>query len=117
MTPPRSREPFVLAALSGLCLIVLALLAWRAVGWFGVGVLGLLVLFIAVRVELEGDRAVGHQMAVSLYAEQYRSEMQAEHSAQASRRAERSSVIGAARLARLFGAVLTVTGFGLFLLL
>jgi hypothetical protein len=56
-------------------------------------------------------------MTPDLYADQYRSEAEAEPAARAGRRAERLSVIGAARLARLFGAVLAVTGFGLFLLL
>ncbi|MBD3846573.1 hypothetical protein IED13_12765 [Bosea sp. SSUT16] len=117
MPPPRSTEHVVLSVLSAAALAALAILAWRAVGWLGVGVLGLLVLFIAVRVELEGNRPMGPQMTPGLYADQYRSEVEAEPAARAGRRAERLSVIGAARLARLFGAVLAVTGFGLFLLL
>ena len=117
MPPPRSAEPIVLSVLSAAALAALAVFAWRTVGWFGVGVLGLIVLFIAGRVELEGNRPIGPQMTLSLYADQYRSEVEAEQAERSSRRAERLSVIGAARFARLFGAVLVVTGFGLFLLL
>jgi hypothetical protein len=116
MPPPRNNERLVLVTLAGVALLGLACLAWRAVGWFGVGVLGLLVLFIAVRVELEGDRPIGPQMTPDLHASQYRSEMTAEGSARASRRSERLSVIGAAQYGRLFGAVLALAGFGLFLL-
>lgn len=114
--PPRNHERSILTALAGAVLLGLAVLAWRAVGWLGVGVLGLLVLFIAVRLELEGDRAVGPQMTPDLYAVQYRSETSADGSARAGRRAERLAVIGAARSAMLFGAVLTIAGFGLLLL-
>ncbi|WP_157733037.1 hypothetical protein [Bosea sp. AS-1] len=105
-----------MTVLSAAALLVLAALAWRAAGWFGVGLLGLLVLFIAVRVDLEGDRPIGPQMTPGLYAEQYRSES-ADSSARASRRAERLSVATAAQFARLFGAALAIVGFGLFLLL
>ena len=117
MPPPRSKERLVLAALSVAGLLMLALLAWRAVGWFGVGLLGLLVLFIAVRVELEGNRPIGPQMTPGLYADQYRSEMNADGGARASRRSERLSVTSAAQYGRWLGAALAIIGFGLFLLL
>ena len=117
MSPPHSPERLVLTVLSAAALLVLAALAWRAAGWFGVGLLGLLVLFIAVRVDLEGDRPIGPQMTPGLYAEQYRSEMSADGSARASRRAERLSMATATQFARLFGAALAIVGFGLFLLL
>lgn len=116
MSPPRSRERLVLIGLSAVALLMLALLAWRVIGWLGVGILGLFVLFIAVRVELEGDRPIGPQMTPGLYAEQYRSEMSADGSARTSRRADRLSVATAARYGRLFGAALAIAGFGLFLL-
>lgn len=117
MPPPRNRERDVLLALCGVGLFGLAYLAWRAVGWFGVGLLGLLVLFIAVRIDLEGNRPIGPQMTPDLHASQYRSEAGLGHAERAGRHAERGAVMSAARLAWLFGGGLTVAGFGLFFLL
>ena len=117
MPPPGNRERLILTAISVVALLGLAWLAWSAVGWFGVGLLGLLVLFIAVRVDLEGNRPVGHQMTPSLYAGQYRSEMAAGPKDKASRLSERMAVIGSARLATLLGGLLVVVGFGCFILL
>ena len=117
MPPPRNRERDVLVAVCAIALLGLAYLALQAVGWFGVGLLGLLVLFIAVRIELEGNRPIGPQMTPDLHASQYRSEMGLGHAERAGRAAERSFVTTAARLAGLFGGTLTVAGFGLFFLL
>lgn len=114
MPPPRSLERLILSLVSVAALLGLAWLAWRAIGWFGVGLLGLLVLFIAVRVELEGNRPVGHQMTPGLYAGQYRGEMQAHASERAERHSERTAVIGSARLVVWLGALLVAAGFGLF---
>jgi hypothetical protein len=94
----------------------LSYLAWSAVGWFGVGLLGLLVLFLSVRIELEGNRPVGHQMTPDLYAGQYRSEAGHGHAERAGRASERLSLASASRLAGLFGGALALLGFGLFFL-
>ncbi|WP_336813470.1 hypothetical protein [Bosea sp. MMO-172] len=117
MPPPRNRERMVMIALAGTGLTGLAYLAWSAIGWFGVGLLGLLVLFIAIRVELEDNRPVGHQMTPGLYAGQYHNEAGQGHAERAGRSSERLALTSSARLASLFGAVLTAAGFGLFLLL
>lgn len=117
MPPPRNRERDVLLLLCAVGLIGLAYLAWRAVGWFGVGLVGLFVAFLAVRIELEGNRPIGPQMTPDLHAEQYRSEAGLHHAERAHRSAERGALAHAARLASLFGGGLTVIGFGLFFLL
>lgn len=117
MPPPRNREREVLAIICAIALLGLAYLCWRAVGWFGVGLLGLLVLFIAVRIDLEGNRSIGSPTTPELYASQYRGEAMQGRSEQAGRAAERGSVMTAARLAGLFGGSLAITGFGLFFLL
>jgi len=117
MPPPRNREHDVLLAVSAACLLGLAWLAWSAIGWFGVGLLGLLMLFIAIRIEMEGNRPIGPQMTPDLYAGQYRSEAKHGRAERAARLSELGTVTSAARLAAIFGAALTVTGFGLFFLL
>ncbi|MBN9452627.1 MAG: hypothetical protein J0I42_11825 [Bosea sp.] len=117
MPPPRNRERMVMIVLAAIAVAGLAYLAWSAIGWFGVGLLGLLVLFLAVRVELEDNRPVGHQMTPGLYAGQYHSETGQGHAERAGRSSERLAVTSSARFAGLFGAALTVVGFGLFFLL
>ncbi len=117
MPPPRNRERMVMIVLAAIAVAGLAYLAWSAIGWFGVGLLGLLVLFLAVRVELEDNRPVGHQMTPGLYAGQYHSETGQGHAERAGRSSERLALTSSARLAGLFGAALTVAGFGLFFLL
>lgn len=117
MPPPRSRERTVMIALAAIGLTGLAYLAWSAIGWFGVGLLGLLILFLAVRVELEDNRPVGHQMTPGLYAGQFHSEAGQGHAERAGRSSERLALASSARLAGLFGAMLTGVGFCLFFLL
>lgn len=117
MPPPRNRERMVMIALAAVGLTGLAYLAWSAIGWFGVGLLGLLVLFIALRVELEDNRPIGHQMTPGLYAGQYHSEVGQGHAERAGHSSERLALASSARLAALFGAALTVAGFGAFFLL
>ncbi|AMJ60260.1 hypothetical protein AXW83_08085 [Bosea sp. PAMC 26642] len=82
-------------------------------GGLGVGLLGLLVLFVAVRVELEGDRPVGTQSTPEAYARHFQTEADQPHTARASRRAEVASFVSTARLFVIAGAVLTTTGFAL----
>lgn len=116
MQPPRNRERDILLALGAIGLLGLAYLAWSAVGWFGVGLLGLLVLFLAVRFELEGNRPIGPQMTPDLHASQYRSEDGQSRAERAGRLSDLGTVVNAARLACIFGGTLTIAGFGLFFL-
>lgn len=116
MPPPRNTEHDVLLAVSAAGLLGLAWLAWSAIGWFGVGLLGLLVLFVSVRIDLEGNRPIGHQMTPDLHAGQYRSEAKQGRAERAARLSEIGTVTSAARLAGLFGGALAVMGFGLFFL-
>ncbi|WP_332685382.1 hypothetical protein [Bosea sp. (in: a-proteobacteria)] len=117
MPPPRNPERLVVYVLCGAGLLGLAWLALQAIGWFGVGLLGLFVLFVAVRFELEGNLPVGPQMTPDLYASQFHKDGR-EH---ASERAERRTLLGgqlsAARVAAGFGGLLTAIGFGFFFML
>lgn len=117
MPPPRSPERLILSALCVAGLVGLAWLALQAIGWFGVGLLGLFVLFVAVRFELEGNLPIGPQMTPDLYASQFRKHGPEHASERAEQRTLLSRQLSAARLAAGFGVLLTVIGFGFFFLL
>lgn len=117
MRPPRSPERLVMAALARAGLIGLAILAHRAIGWLGVGLLGLFTLFVAVRYELEGNLPVGPQMTPDLYASQFGKRGREHDAERADRRHEWKGRLSAARLAAGMGALLALVGFGLFLIL
>jgi len=113
MPPPRNREKQVLIALCAAALLGLSALGWHLLAGLGVALLGLLVLFVAVRVELEGDRPVGTQSTPEAYARHFRTEAEQPHADRASRRAEVASFVSTTRLFAIAGAVLTTTGFAL----
>ncbi|KRE13897.1 hypothetical protein ASE63_17980 [Bosea sp. Root381] len=116
MPPPRRLERMVMA---GLCLVGLSGLAWLAfgiVGWLGVGTLGLFVLFVAIRVDLEADRPVGPQMTPGLYASQYRDEAHANERDRAGRRFDVANLLSATRIALFAGVGLAAVGFGMLFL-
>jgi uncharacterized RDD family membrane protein YckC len=117
MRPPRSRERLLVRTIACAGLIGLAWLAQQAIGWLGVGLLGLFTLFVAVRYELEGNLPVGHQMTPDLYASQF-GKHGPEHAAErAGRRHEWAGQLSAARLAAGLGALLALIGFGFFFML
>lgn len=113
MPPPRDREKQVLIALGAAALIGLAWLGWQFLGCVGVVLIGVLVLFVAIRVELEGDRPVGTQSTPEAYARHFRTEAEQRHTDRASRRVEVASFVSTARLFAIAGAMLTTTGFAL----
>lgn len=113
MPPPRNRERQTLIAVGAAALLSLAWLGWQALGGLGVALLGLLVLFVAVKVELEGDRPVGTQSTPEFYASHFRAEARQHHAERASRRAEIAAFASSARLFVIAGALLTMTGFAL----
>lgn len=113
MPPPRNRERQVLIVLAIAGLVGLAWLGWQALGGLGVALPGLLVLFVAVRVELEADRPVGTHSTPEAYARHFRTEAGQPHADHVSRRAEAASFVSTARLFVIAGALLTTTGFAL----
>lgn len=104
--------------------VALALIAIYAIGygtrlgWFGVGIIGLAVLLISIRVDLEADHPVslhGHGSAeINLVARQISERSRAspeERLALVAAREKRRRVLN---LVRGVGVVLTIVGFGLF---
>jgi hypothetical protein len=74
------------------------------------------VLFVAISIDLEGDRPIGPQMTPGLHASQYRAEALANQRDRAARRSDISAMLAATRLAMLAGAGLVAIGFGMLFL-
>jgi len=95
----------------------LALLAHRIVGFLGIGILGVLIAFIAVRVDLEKEAAVESVWAAGLHAQQASYRHNAHHSEQAAHRSEIQALRRPVLIAKIIGAVLVAIGsVGLFYL-
>lgn len=116
LPPPKQAEGPVLSAICSVLLLGLPYLAWQAAGWIGVGILGLFVLFVAVRFDLEGDRPIGPQMTPSLHASQFHGEARADHADKAAGRSALVMLAGPTRLAMLLGLLLVIVGFGALIL-
>lgn len=110
--PPTRPDLVILRLVACVALSGLALLAWRAAGGLGVGVLGLLVLFVAVRMDLEGNRPIGPEMTPGLHASQFSDEGRSSDAERAAERSARASFLAPLRLAMALGALLVLIGFG-----
>jgi hypothetical protein len=104
------------ALLSVISLGAASYLAYRIVGFLGVGVLGLIIGLIAVTVEMEQGGPVGHSRASDLYAQHMASVERMSASERAERRAEIDSAAFPLLVAKLVSAGLIVVGFGLLFL-
>ncbi|MCB8820014.1 hypothetical protein [Microvirga rosea] len=105
--------------LINLSLLVLALggassVAYRIVGFLGVGVLGLIIGLIALTVEMERGGPVGHSQASGLYAQHMAAVERMSPAERAARHAEIESAALPLRVAKVLSAGLIVVGFGLF---
>jgi hypothetical protein len=89
----------------------LAYFAYRIVGFLGIGLLGVLIGFIAVRVDLEKEGAVGSELAAGLYAQQMSSRRTAPHAERAAHRAETQALRCPLLIAKIIAAVLVAVGF------
>jgi hypothetical protein len=103
--------PVLVAVLAGVVLGVF----WLA-GFFGLGVLGLLIGVMSQRIELEKDGAVGHVMNTSLYAEQFKARERMSRAERAEHRAETQALMRVLSVANIVSAGLVILGFGFFFL-
>jgi hypothetical protein len=90
--------------------------AFLLAGFLGLGVLGLIVGVMAQRIELEKDGAVGHSMATSLYAQQFKAQERMTRAERAERRAENEALLRWLFVAKVVSAGLIILGFGFFVL-
>jgi hypothetical protein len=88
--------------------------AFLLAGFIGLGVLGLLVGFMAQRIELEKDGATSNVMTTSLYAEQIKAQNRMSRAEKAAHRAETDALLKWLFVAKVVSAGLIILGFGLF---
>ncbi len=116
--PQRDKlERLVISTTCIACLLGIAWLALQAIGWFGVGLLGLFVMLAAIRFEIDGNHPVGPQMTPDLYASQFHKHGREHAAERAELRTRWVGQLGAARLALGCGALLTGVGFCFFFIL
>jgi hypothetical protein len=91
---------------------VLGWLAYVFAGFVAVGVVGLLIGFIAVRMDLEKEVSVGMTFSGNLYVERTTAHQSMDQSLRAAYQAEIRSLMRALRIAKTVGAILIILGFG-----
>lgn len=89
-------------------------LAYRIVGFLGVGVLGLIIGLIAVTVEMEQGGPIGHSRAPNVYAQYMAAVERMSAAEKAERRAEIKRDAFPLLVAKIVSSVLITIGFWLF---
>ncbi|MCW5731029.1 MAG: hypothetical protein KIT20_09745 [Alphaproteobacteria bacterium] len=113
-----ARMILVLVACAGWALAgILAVLFVGLLGFLGLGIVGLLLWLLCVRIEIEREGAVGHPFATGLFAIQQRSRQGMGRAEAAHRRQQEAADVGAMFLFRMVGMALTAIGGAGFLLL
>ena len=94
---------------------VFAALVVAYAGFFGIGVIGIMLWFVCTRVELEEDGPVGNASAVSLFAPQLRVRNEMPREQRAAVRHKHSLAVKSVHFFKHLGMALTAIGFGGFL--
>ena len=89
----------------------LSILAHGLVGWIGIGILGLIIAFIAVRLETEQRAPVGSEHDTGLYLSTLRGLDKMTRAERAAERAEIGSRLRSGTVAKAIGGILIVVGF------
>ena len=89
---------------------LLAFLFVTYTGFFGIGVIGLLLWFVCIRIELEADAPVGGAFDTSLMASQVKAERS--RAERAAARSENALAVQSARFFKNVGIGLVLIGFG-----
>jgi len=106
------KSPLVSFTLLVAVVAVAAFIAFRIAGPLGMGVLGLLIAFMAQRIKLERNGAFAGGMNASLSAMQMRTWEQMTHAERAAHRHETQSLLQVTSLATAIGLALGVVGIG-----
>lgn len=112
LLPMSGRSILNAIALGGwLFVSVVAFMIVAYTSFFGVGVIGLMIWFVSVRVDLEQDGAVGAGVSPSFLAHQVRTRAEMSPAERAALRGQQSLLAHSARFFKYLGMVLTVGGF------
>ena len=87
----------------------LAFFAFQIVGFLGIGLLGVLIGFIAMQVDLDQEGVIGPGV---LHAQQMMARQNASRSERAAHRSEMRSLARPLLIAKIISAALVVLGFG-----
>jgi hypothetical protein len=110
------RSILIAIGLSGWLLVsIAAFMIVAYAGFFGIGVIGLLMWFICTIVDLEVDGAVGSGISPGFLAHQVRAKAEISRAERAARLGERLLEAQSARFFKRLGAVLALFGLGGFL--
>ncbi|MGO4573486.1 hypothetical protein [Microvirga sp. 2TAF3] len=111
-----TRTDWVLLPLLVAVLAAFAYGLYALVGFFGMGLLGLIIGVMAQRIELEKDGAVSNFMTTSLYAEQFKARQAMTRAERAEHHHETRMMMKALFVAKVVSAGLVILGFGFFAL-
>jgi hypothetical protein len=89
---------------------VIAFMIVAYTSFFGIGVIGLMIWFIAARVDLEQEGAVGVGVSPGFFARQVRTRAEMSRAERAALRGEKSLEAQTARFFRHLGIALTLIG-------
>ena len=106
-------EGFAAAVFIAAGLLVMALVA--RVGFIGVGIVGALIWFVCVRIELNSDAPIDVVRSPDLFARMVRERQSRPSADKAALRLEKSTLARSLPFFRYLGMGLTVIGFGVFL--
>jgi hypothetical protein len=94
---------------------VLAFMMVAYAGFFGVGVVGLMIWFVSTRVDLDQEGAVGVGVSPGFFARQVRAKAEMSHAERAALRGQKSLEAQSVRFFKHLGIALTLIGAGGFL--
>jgi hypothetical protein len=90
--------------------------AFKAWGFIGLGLLGLVIGIIALQVDIEKEGAVGHDLTTGLYAQQMVAQDRMTTAERAAHRVEMNALMRPLLIAKVISAALIIIGFGGFYL-
>jgi hypothetical protein len=106
---------FIVNAIAVVGWLVASLVAFATVvlvGFFGIGLIGLLIMFIATQFELDSDAPVSGGINSDLLARQVRAQREASREQQMAGRSEKALQVLSVRFFKYFGSGLALIGFG-----
>lgn len=94
------------AAASAVC----AYIGYRVVGWLGIGIVGLIIILVAVQVDMDSVAPVGDAQNAGLFAATIASQAAESRAERAGRRAEAVSRGKVLLFAKVLGVIIAVVG-------